>query len=80
MDKTDPRLREAGLTNLASRQLAQVKLNTDVLKTKLILSLVDQSGSEEHFSFPLDLAQALLAHLPRHVADLVAAARSTPKQ
>jgi hypothetical protein len=79
-DKTAARFRQAGLANVTSRPLVQVQLNTDVLKTKLILWLIDQNGTEERFSLPLELARGLMARLPRHVADLEAAALSTPKQ
>jgi hypothetical protein len=61
---------EAGLSALASTPVAQIRLNTDVHGSEILLSLIDGNGAEVTFALAPEVARPLAERLPIRLAEI----------
>lgn len=71
-DRLLPKLSRPGADAISVTPVVQVGLNTDLHKTAIHLTMIDQNGAQMTFSLPPQVARPLADRLPVRIAEIEA--------
>src|SRR3954447_4004925 len=74
------RQRRTGVDLQVHGIVSQVRLNTDLHQTEILLGMLDQHGAEARYALPLEAAKELATRLPARIAEIETTASTRTKQ